>query len=68
MRRNLTVLTAALLSAALLMAVTGTGLPAAASALGTGPVFPGTDCPAFPADNVWNTPITGLPVDSHSAQ
>jgi hypothetical protein len=34
----------------------------------SGPVFPGTHCPAFPADNVWNTPITGLPVDSHSAQ
>jgi len=33
-----------------------------------GPVFPGTHCPAFPADNVWNTPITGLPVDAHSAQ
>jgi hypothetical protein len=33
-----------------------------------GPVFRGTHCPAFPADNVWNTPITGLPVDSHSAE
>jgi hypothetical protein len=31
------------------------------------PVFPGTNCPAFPADNVWNTPITTLPVDAHSA-
>jgi hypothetical protein len=31
-------------------------------------VFPRTSCPAFPADNVWNTPITGLPVDRHSAQ
>jgi hypothetical protein len=28
--------------------------------------LPGTHCPVFPADNVWNTPITGLPVDSHS--
>ncbi len=33
-----------------------------------GPRFPGTDCPAFPADNVWNTPVTGLPVDPRSAQ
>jgi len=33
-----------------------------------GTVLPGTRCPAFPANNVWNTPITGLPVDSHSAQ
>ncbi len=32
-----------------------------------GPVLPGTKCPAFPADNVWNTPITGLPVAAHSA-
>jgi hypothetical protein len=32
-----------------------------------GPVIPGTKCPAFPANNVWNTPITGLPVDSDSA-
>jgi hypothetical protein len=31
-------------------------------------MLPGTNCPAFPADNVWNTPVTGLPVDSHSRQ
>lgn len=30
-------------------------------------VLPGTTCPAFPADNVWNTPITGLPVNADSA-
>ncbi|MGH9019466.1 MAG: hypothetical protein ACRDV0_00375 [Acidimicrobiales bacterium] len=29
--------------------------------------LPGTHCPAFPADNVWNTPITGLPVSAQSA-
>ncbi len=34
----------------------------------SGPTLPGTRCPAFPADNVWNTPVTGLPVDAHSAQ
>jgi hypothetical protein len=33
----------------------------------SGPLLPGTTCPAFPADNVWNTPITGLPVDKESA-
>ncbi len=33
----------------------------------TGPPLPGTSCPAFPADNVWNTPITSLPVDWRSA-
>src|SRR6202020_88161 len=32
-----------------------------------GPRLPGTACPAFPADNAWNTPITGLPVDPRSA-
>jgi hypothetical protein len=32
-----------------------------------GPTFPGTNCPAFPANNVWNTPITSLPVDVNSA-
>ena len=24
-----------------------------------GPRLPGTECPAFPSDNVWNTPING---------
>jgi hypothetical protein len=38
-----------------------------ASARIVAPVFPGTNCPAFPADNVWNTPITTLPVDANSA-
>ncbi len=41
--------------------------PAPASAAQAGTVLPGTDCPAFPADNIWNTPITGLPVDADSA-
>ena len=45
-----------------------TGRRHAAAAGARGPVFPGTRCPAFPADNVWNTPITGLSVDSHSAE
>jgi hypothetical protein len=26
-----------------------------------------SNCPMFPANNVWNTPITHLPVDAHSA-
>jgi hypothetical protein len=38
-----------------------------ASAQSTGPVLPGTDCPAFPADNVWNTPVTGLAVNAESS-
>jgi hypothetical protein len=43
------------------------GDTSSASARVAGPTFPGTNCPAFPADNVWNTPITGLPVDANSA-
>jgi hypothetical protein len=45
---------------------TQAGATATAAAAGT--ILPGTNCPAFPADSVWNTPITGLPVDPHSAQ
>jgi hypothetical protein len=41
--------------------------PAAARADPGGRGLPGTGCPAFPSDNVWNTPITGLPVDPRSA-
>ncbi len=33
-----------------------------------GQTLPGTSCPAFPADDVWNTPVTGLPVDRHSGE
>jgi hypothetical protein len=34
----------------------------------TGTTIPGApNCPAFPADNIWNTDISKLPVNSHSA-
>jgi hypothetical protein len=33
----------------------------------TGQLLPGTHCPVFPSDNVWNTAITGLPVNANSA-
>ena len=33
-----------------------------------GTTLPGTTCPGFPSDNVWNTSITNLPVNAHSAQ
>jgi hypothetical protein len=42
--------------------------PAGSVASAGGQMLPGTHCPAFPADNVWNTPITRLPVDSHSRE
>jgi hypothetical protein len=38
-----------------------------ASATTTAPMLPGTSCPAFPADNVWNTRINKLPVNPNSA-
>jgi hypothetical protein len=41
---------------------------AEAAAPASGPMMPGTSCPAFPADNVWNTPIIGLPVDPRGVQ
>jgi hypothetical protein len=55
------------------LATAGVGALASPSRPGAGRVasaqtLPGTHCPAFPADNVWNTPITGLPVDQHSRQ
>jgi len=28
---------------------------------------PGTGCPVFPADNIWNADVSGLPLNSHSA-
>src|SRR5580700_8235763 len=50
------------------------GVFSAAMAIGAGPARAGTPvpgaagCPMFPADNIWNTDITSLPVDVHSAQ
>ena len=38
-----------------------------AGADASGVTLPGTTCPAFPADNVWNTPVTDLPVNANSA-
>jgi hypothetical protein len=53
------------------LAVTG-GAPASAAVMGgtTAPLhhLAGTQCDVFGADNVWNTSIKKLPVNSHSAQ
>jgi len=54
--------------AAVLSAAAITADAAAATHRSPAQTFPGTHCQAFPADNVLNTPITGLPVDSHSRQ
>jgi hypothetical protein len=55
-----------------LVAVCGTAAPAAAVGRGhgvrAGTTVPGApNCPLFPADNIWNTDVSKLPVDSHSA-
>ena len=59
------VFAAGALVSGLLAVVAPLGVSAVASA-GT-PVPAAPNCPMFPADNVWNSPITNLPVDSHSA-
>ena len=57
--------------AAFLAAMVMLGGPAVVVASGTasaGTPVPGApNCQLFPADNVWNTDISGLPVDPHSA-
>ncbi len=74
-----TLLTCAVACAALIGAFTATpavgaadhgfhSVPlAVARATTSGSTLPGTHCPAFPANNVWNTPITNLPVNAASA-
>ena len=54
--------------AALLSAAVVTAGAATTHARKSAQTFPGTHCATFPTDNVLNTPITGLPVDSHSRQ
>jgi hypothetical protein len=51
----------------MLSAGAAAGVAQATAAATGGQLLPRTRCPAFPADNVWNTPVTGLPVDKHSA-
>jgi hypothetical protein len=53
---------------ALLAGVAGIVVPCVtAQASGAGTILPGTHCSVFPVDNVWNTPITTLPVNADSA-
>jgi hypothetical protein len=57
-----------LLGALALLAMPSGAASLAGGAARTGQILPGTHCPAFPADDVWNTPISGLPVDRHSRE
>ena len=54
------VILAALLALAAAPALAGLTVPGAAAQIG--------DCPVFPADNIWNRPVTDLPVDPMSDQ
>jgi len=54
-----------------LVASLSSAAPAGAATSGppSPPTIPGAaNCPIFPADNVWNTPVANLPVDPRSAQ
>jgi hypothetical protein len=59
--RRLVLLALALLASSLAVSIGGAGSVAAA------PV-PSTSCAVFPADNIWNTDISSLPVHPRSAQ
>jgi hypothetical protein len=52
---------------AAVVAATGVVIAVPGAAQPDGTILPGTSCPAFPADDVWNTPVTGLPVAPDSA-
>jgi hypothetical protein len=51
------------------VAASALGVQSAAGMPSTRPAQPppGTTCAVFPADNVWNTDVSALPVDPHSA-
>ena len=67
--RRYLALGAALAAVAVPTVAASADVPAARSApAATHSHLAGTRCEVFPADNVWNTPITGLPVDAHSVQ
>jgi hypothetical protein len=64
--RRLRVVPAGALMACVAVTTGSLAQPPPASA---GTPLPGaTSCPMFPPDNVWNTPITNLPVNVHSSE
>jgi len=66
--RRPSALTRAALAMAIMIGMVVVAATAPADAQSGGTVLPGTQCPAFPADNVWNTSITGQPVNANSAR
>jgi hypothetical protein len=49
-----------------MVAVPASAVPASAMPAGPAGPVPGTDCTVFPADNIWNTSVKGLPVHKKS--
>ncbi len=66
MRRHTTAGPIAFLIVGLLGLGLSVGVRPTSAAAGT-PLPGAPNCPMFPADNVWNTPIAGLPVNPNSA-
>jgi hypothetical protein len=60
------VVVAAVVGAVMVCAAVTVVVPARPASAGS-PLPGAPSCPMFPADNVWNTDVSGLPVDSHSA-
>ncbi len=67
MRRRKTAVPVALAAVGMMWLGLTLGVAPCVASAGT-PVPGAPDCPMFPADNVWNTPITSLPVNPMSAQ
>ena len=61
---GLSVIAVSVIAIAIAIAVAVGNAPVPAAAQSNGTVLPGTSCPVYPADNVWNTPVTGLPVNA----
>jgi hypothetical protein len=67
-RRSIFLCAVASLAVLAVGATPAVGLVQPVTGADAGTVVPGApDCPMFPADNVWNTDISKLPVDSRSA-
>ncbi len=66
MRRRWTAGPVAFLAAAVMLLGLTVGVSPSIASAGT-PVPGAPNCPMFPADNVWNTPVAGLPVNPQSA-
>ncbi len=68
MERSILAAVGALVALALTVPATSPSHPAKRVARPAAPaIVPGSTCQIFPADNIWNTDISTVPVNSHSA-